>query len=85
MIFAIISKNNVQMKRVIYMLIKSMQGSFLKKEQRELFDDMCMAQLRDLKYLSIAEDKKNIRGDIKRLNKDFNKAKDQAKIKFGIN
>lgn len=67
------------------MLIKSMQGSFLKKEQRELFDDMYMAQLRDLKYLSIAEDKKNIRSDIKRLNKDFNKAKEQAKIEFGIN
>lgn len=62
-----------------------MRGSFYKREQAELLDDAYIAYLKDLEYLSNAEDKRNIKGDIKRLSKDFDKAKKQAKVEFNIN
>lgn len=71
------------MKKFINAISKSMKGSFLPKslgEERILKG--INESLEKLDYYGLECDKRNMKGDISALNKDFNKATQKAKINF---
>lgn len=71
------------MNKFIKEITKSMQGSFLPKQVsgdqivKEINDS-----LKELDFYGLECDKKNMREDVASLNRDFNKATREAKIKF---
>lgn len=71
------------MKKFIKEITKSMQGSFLPKEERK---DKIVRNINNslnrLDYYGPSWDKKSIKKDLSAFNKDFNKAVKEAKIKF---
>lgn len=73
------------MKKFIKEIINSMQGSFMPKKVSE---DQIVKEINDsLKELEFYDskcDKRNMRDDISALNRDFNKATEEAKVKFEL-
>lgn len=72
------------MRRIIYIVMKAVMGlSF--SEDKDLYSDIHTDNFRDLEYISNVNDKRNIKGDIRKLRGDFDKAKKQAEVEFNIN
>lgn len=73
------------MKKFIKEITKSMQGSFMPKEASE---EQIVKEINDslkkLDFYGSAYDKKNMKEDISALNREFNRATKEAKIKFEL-
>lgn len=73
------------MKKFVKEITKSMRGSFLPKETSE---EQIVKEINDslkkLDFYGSKCDKENMRKDVAAFNKDFNKATEEAKVKFEL-
>lgn len=73
------------MKKFIKEITSSMQGSFMpKKVSEEQIVKEINDSLKKLDFYDSKCDKKNMREDVTALNRDFNKATREAKVKFEL-
>lgn len=73
------------MKKFIKEITHSMQGSFLpQKVSEDPIIKEINDSLKELNFYGSEYDKKNMRTDVSTFNKDFNKAKKEAQIKFDL-
>ncbi len=71
------------MKKIVKIINKFMQGSFLLKEpsEKQIVKEI-NDSLKQLDYYGSEFYKKNMKEDVASFNRDFNKATKEAKIKF---